>query len=258
MHLMDTLPTVIVFAGHDPCGGAGLVADIEALRAQDCHVLPIATAQTVQNTQYVSSFSVADTKLLREQFSALKEDIPIAACKIGMLGNADIANAVADCLQNVDDVPIVLDPVIKADQGGKLAEADLLDCIKTRLLPMTTLVTPNIPELNALSGSELDTEIAVKALLETGCKAVLLTGTHADTSDVVNRLFINDRVVPSAWPRLPNDYHGSGCTLASAITGRLAHHEELETAVEQGLRFTWQSLSAAYKIGKGQWIPRRS
>ena len=135
MHLLDTLPSVIVFAGHDPCGGAGLIADTETLRAQDCHALTIATAQTIQNTQQVVNFVPTDPKLLREQFLTLLEDTPIKVCKIGMLGSVDIANAVADCLNELPDVPVVLDPVIKADQGGQLAEQGLIECIKTRLLP---------------------------------------------------------------------------------------------------------------------------
>lgn len=257
MHLLDTVPAVLVFAGHDPCGGAGLVADIEALRAQDCHALPIATAQTVQNTQQVIEFVTSDTELIRRQFAALLKDVPIAACKIGMLGSADIANVVADCLEDIPDVPVVLDPVIKADQGGKLAEPDLLKCIKTRLLPMTTLITPNIAELQALTETGMGIETAVKSLLNMGSKAVLLTGTHSDTPNVINRLFVNGETISSNWPRLPNEYHGSGCTLASAIAGQLAYKKSIEKAVEEGLRFTWQSLDTANKIGKGQWIPRR-
>ena len=104
----------------------------------------------------------------------------------------------------------------------------------------------------------MPTETAIQSLLASGCKAVLLTGTHADTTDVINTLFTNEQMISSNWPRLPNHYHGSGCTLASAIAGQLAHEKSIEHAVEQGLRFTWQALDAAYKIGKGQWIPRRS
>lgn len=257
MHLLDTLPVVLVFSGHDPSAGAGQIADMQALRAQDCHALTITTAQTVQNTCNVSRFVSSDAGLVREQFDALINDVPIAACKIGMLGSAEIADTVADCLQQLSDVPVVLDPVIKADQGGELSSEGLLHIIKERLLPLTTLLTPNIPELMALTNPDMEIDAAAELLLATGCKSVLLTGTHAETDDVINRLFFDGRVTNSNWPRLPHDYHGSGCTLASAVAGRLAHQESIEQAVAQGLRFTWQSLDAAYKIGKGQWIPRR-
>jgi hydroxymethylpyrimidine/phosphomethylpyrimidine kinase len=252
------IPAVLVFGGHDPSGGAGIAADISTLLALGCHPVVVITAITVQNTTQLQRYQLLEPGLVAAQAEALLEDIPIAACKTGMLGSAAIVAAVAEAVTALSAVPLVVDPVLRADAGGLLGEPDLVAALQTALLPYAALATPNIDECRALT-STAEPDQAARELMARGCKNILVTGTHAPTPKVVHRLYQTSNETPeiSQWPRLSGIFHGSGCTLATAVAAHLAHGEAMADAVNHALEYTYQSLRSAYRSGSGQSIPQR-
>ncbi len=252
------IPAVLAFAGLDPSGGAGLQADIEAIASQGCHPCPVITIATVQDTVDVRALIAIDTAAIIEQARCILEDIPVAAIKIGLTGSTGAIEAIHGILVDYPEIPVVLDPVLAAGSGSPLANDDMREALLTLLVPQTTVLTPNVPEAGQLAPEADDEAAAAMALLERGAEYVLVTGTHADTPDVENRLYSNNRLLERfTWPRLPDAYHGSGCTLASAIAGLLAQGNEPVSAIHQAQEYTWQSLQQGYRIGMGQKIPNR-
>jgi hydroxymethylpyrimidine/phosphomethylpyrimidine kinase len=253
-----SLPVVLVLAGNDPTGGAGLQADIEAIASMGCHAAPVVTTVTVQDTADLKTLLPLTPGLVAAQARAVLEDIPVATVKIGLLGSVEVAEAIHTLLQDYPKLPVILDPVLRAGGGTDLANADLIDAIQTLLLPLTTVLTPNSLEARRLAPEADTLDACAMALLERGCRYVLITGTHEDTPRVVNKLYGNNRLLESfCWERLPDSYHGSGCTLASAIAGLVAQSQEYGSAIRQAQEYTWNTLAAGYRIGMGQRIPHR-
>lgn len=252
------IPVVLCFSGLDSTGGAGLQADIEAVASMGCHAAPVATALTVQDTTRVIDFTPVAMAQLVAQARAVLEDMPVAVIKIGMLGDRQVAEAIHSILVDYPDIPVVLDPVLTGGDGSPLAREGLLDALHSLLLPEVTVLTPNSLEARALAPEADDLEACGQELLEAGCDFVLLTGTHEDARHVENRLFGNHRLLETfTWERLPNQYHGSGCTLAAAIAGLLAQGLEPFTAIHEAQEYTWEALSHGYRVGMGQWLPNR-
>jgi hydroxymethylpyrimidine/phosphomethylpyrimidine kinase len=243
-------PLVLSFAATDPTGGAGLQADVLTLAALGCHPLSVATAITVQDTHGVSRVQALDAALVTEQAERLLSELQVAAFKIGVVASAAIASAIAALLAALPRVPVVLDPVLASGRGDSLADAAVLAAMRERLLPRTTVLTPNTLEARALGG--------VTECLARGCQYVLVTGTHADTPEVVNTLHGAGGIVrEDRWPRLPGSYHGSGCTLASAIAARLAHGDAVPEAVRAAQDYTWHALERGFRPAGGQYLPVR-
>lgn len=254
---MHAKPVVLVIAGHDPVGGAGVQADIEACAALGCHAATAITALTVQDTRNVSDFTVTPPSLLRAQLAAILGDLRPSAVKIGMIGSADNAREIVAALRAHPQLPVVLDPVLVAGGGGSLARADLLQVLLDELLPLATLATPNGPEARTLAGSE-DLVTCAQRLLDTGLQHLLVTGGHEAGAEVISRLY--DRrgeMAAHAVPRLPGDYHGSGCTLAAACAALLARGRDLPVAVSEAIDFVRDALMQAQHPGHGQAIPDR-
>lgn len=250
-------PIVLCVGGHDPTGGAGLSADAEAIRAAGGHALGLVTCLTVQSTAGVSGVLPQSPTQIEAQWQTLVADSPIAAIKIGLLGHAALAQTVAALVQRHGDCPIVLDPVMASGRGDRLADAALSEQLRNHLPRLCTLITPNLPEAQALAGADTPAACA-NVLLQTGCRWVLITGTHADSTEVINHLYGHDGYYESwRWPRLPHAYHGSGCTLASAIAARLAGGMGLVEAVAEAQAYTWQTLRQARRTGRGQLTPNR-
>ena len=251
-------PVVLVFAGHDPTGGAGIQADIESLASQGCHAATVITALTVQNTQTVHEFHAVDPGLAIDQANSILADLPIAAIKIGMVGTREMAHAIHTILVQHPDLPVILDPVLRGGGGGSLSDPQLTDAIREELLPIATLATPNSLEARQLSALDNPLSDCANKILAAGCRGVLVTGTHESDDDVVHTLYRptgGNRVY--RCPRLPGEFHGSGCTLSSAIAGRIARGETLEAAVTHAQEYTWSTLRHAIRPGKGQQLPDR-
>ncbi|VAW86473.1 Hydroxymethylpyrimidine phosphate kinase ThiD [hydrothermal vent metagenome] len=251
-------PVVMTFAGNDATGGAGIQADIETLASMGCHAAPVITAITVQDTQSVKSYFPIEASTVIAQARTVLEDIPIAAFKIGMLGSVNNAEAIQMVIQDYPDIPVVLDPILVSGNGDPLSDNKIQDALSNLLIPLTTVLTPNSLEAKALA-TEADTlDACAQKLLDRGCEFVLVTGTHESTPNVNNSLFGNHRLLETfSWERLPFHYHGSGCTLASAIAGLLAQGLEPFTAIHEAQEYTWETLNYGYRIGMGQHIPNR-
>jgi hydroxymethylpyrimidine/phosphomethylpyrimidine kinase len=243
-------PIVLTFAASDPTGGAGLQADTLTLAALGCHPLSVLTALTVQDTSGVQHVETISAELVTRQASRVLAEMRVSAFKVGVLASADNVRAVAAIAQAHSHVPLVLDPVLASGRGDRLATDGARAALLEVLVPRATVLTPNTLEAEALGG--------VRALLERGCGYVLLTGTHAKTADVANQLHdARGLVREDRWPRLPGSYHGSGCTLASALAAYLAHGRPVPEAAAAAQDFTWRTLSKAFTPGSGQAIPNR-
>ncbi|MFC0709676.1 bifunctional hydroxymethylpyrimidine kinase/phosphomethylpyrimidine kinase [Azorhizophilus paspali] len=258
MNTTNSRPIVLCLSGHDPSGGAGLQADIEALLAQGCHAAPAVTALTVQDTRDVSDFRVLDPAWVLAQAEAVIADLPVAAIKLGMLGSLEMVDTVTGIVRRLPGVPLVCDPVLRAGGGGALGRDEVAQAIRERLLPLCRIATPNLPEARLLAElPEGSADACAERLLE-HCEHLLITGGHGDESAVHNRLYARDGDRQTfTCVRLPGSYHGSGCTLASALAGRLALGEQLASAVRSALDYTWRTLRDAEAPGHGQYLPRR-
>ncbi|MDH5257989.1 MAG: hydroxymethylpyrimidine/phosphomethylpyrimidine kinase [Gammaproteobacteria bacterium] len=254
----QALPVVLVFAGNDPTGGAGIQADIETLASMGCHAAPVITAITIQDTQDVQGYFPLDMATIVEQARTVLEDMPIAAVKIGMLGSVDAIEAVATILEDYPGLPVIFDPVLASGGGAELADAEMIEEIVRLLLPKTTILVPNSLEARSLAREADVLDACAHELLDMGCEYVLITGSHEATEKVENIFYGNDRVLDSfSWERLEGSYHGSGCTLASAIAGLMAQGLDPLSAVHEAQEYTWKSLEGGYRIGMGQLLPDR-
>jgi hydroxymethylpyrimidine/phosphomethylpyrimidine kinase len=255
-------PIVLSFAGADPTGGAGIQADLLTLSSMGCHALTVVTAITVQDTAGVEDMLPIDADWVMDQARVLLEDMPVAAFKIGLVGSVENCGAIAEVVSDYPDVPLVLDPVLASGRGEEMATDDLIEAIRELLIPQTTIITPNSLEARRLADDggdeERSLEDCAKRILEMGCEYVLITGTHENTPQVINTLYGQQGVIRSdSWQRLPGSYHGSGCTLASAIAATLANGLDIPEAVREAQEYTWQTLNAGFRPGMGQHIPDR-
>ena len=255
-------PIVLSFAGTDPTGGAGIQADLLTLSSMGCHALTVVTAITVQDTAGVEDVLPIDADWVSDQARVLLEDMPVAAFKIGMVGSVENCAAIAEVVSDYPDVPLILDPVLASGRGDEMATEDMIDAMRELLIPQTTIITPNSLEARRLAddGSDEERTLADCAMriLEMGCEYVLITGTHENTPQVVNTLYGQQGVIRTdSWQRLPGSYHGSGCTLASAIAATLANGLDIPEAVREAQEYTWQTLNAGFRPGMGQHIPDR-
>jgi len=260
--MSHTPPIVLTFAASDPSSGAGMQADLLTLASMGCHPVSVLTAITVQDTLGVEDVQSLDVDLVVAQARALLEDMPVAVFKIGMLGSLENIAAIAEIVSDYPDVPLILDPVLASGRGDELASDEMLGAMLDLLIPQTTLLTPNSLEARRLAQFESDEEFnlgeCAHRLIDGGCEYVLITGTHENTPQVVNVLYGQGGVLRSdTWQRLSGNYHGSGCTLASAIAASVAHGLDIAEAVKEAQEYTWQALSAGFRPGMGQYIPDR-
>jgi hydroxymethylpyrimidine/phosphomethylpyrimidine kinase len=248
-------PVVLAIGGHDPCGGAGIQADIEAINANGGYPATLVTALTAQSTVRFVECIATDAQALLRQASMLMDDMPVRAIKLGLIPDASVGGALAGLLAGAGGIPIVLDPVMAAGAGDRILGPDMLETLRS-LLPLSTIVTPNTDEACAL-GESRDPGEAARRMLDLGAPFVLLTGTHAASDDVVNALYSPTGGKRWRWPRLPHVYHGSGCTLAAALATWLAHGADIDSAASLAQEYTWQSLRNGLRLGRGQYHPSR-
>lgn len=258
MSLTTSLPVVMSFSGADATGGAGIQADIEAIISMGAHACPVITAITVQDTQNLQRFKAVEASLIIEQARAVLEDMPVHVFKLGMLGSVENIEVLHSLLLDYPDIPVVLDPVLAAGGGGEISSTQMIDAMAELLFPLTTVITPNSVEARKLAHNADSLDACAVELQELGCEYVLITGGHENTQHIENRLYANNRLLETfSWERLPNSYHGSGCTLASTIAALLAQGLEPFMAIHEAQQYTWETLKQSYRLGMGQWHPNR-
>ena len=258
--MSSRIPAVLAIAASDPTGGAGLQADLLTLSSLGCHALSVVTGLTVQDTRGVESMFVIDSALVERQARHLLQDMAVAAFKVGVVGSADNARVIAAILAEHQGVPVVFDPVLASGRGDALADGETMEVFRSALLPCTTVLTPNSLEARRLAGAAPGAALSecARELTKLGCKFALVTGTHEKGPEVVNTLYdVRGVLREDRWQRLPGSYHGSGCTLASAIAASLAKGNPAEQAARQAQEYTWKSLAAGFSPGRGQAIPDR-
>lgn len=219
--------------------------------------MPVVTCLTVQDTSNVYGADAIDASLIRKQLECIAGDAPIHAIKTGALGNAAIVDVLVDFAKQRPDIPLITDPVIKAAGGGDLADDELISAMKDRLFPLTEVITPNGIELCML-GDHKNGAQAANNLLNTGCTSVLATGGHGTGTHIVNTLY-SRASEPLQWEieRMGGEYHGTGCTLAAAISAGRASGLAQQEAIAQAQNYVRHAIMNALEVGKGQPVPNR-
>lgn len=253
-------PVVLTISGHDPTGGAGVQADIETFISHGCHPCSILTCLTVQDSTTVHQLIPLDAKQLSEQARILFNDMNITAIKIGLTGSPACVTAIATVLKQHPHIPVIFDPVLASGDGTALTDDALLDAIKDELIPLTTVLTPNTLEASQLAAlpETATTESLGLALLNLGTNYVLITGGHNSGAVISNQLFYNNQLAEAfEWPRRTGEFHGTGCTLASAIAARMAQSDSVPKAIQHAQAYTDNAIQHAQAIGQGQLFPNR-
>ena len=250
------IPNVLTIAGTDPTGGAGIQADLKAFSAHGAYGMSVVTAVVAQNTRGVGSIVAMEPEFVAEQIAAVFEDVRVDAVKIGMVANADIADAITQSLDKYTQCPVVLDPVMVAKSGDHLMKQDDVEAIRERLVPRATLITPNLPEASVLLGRDVEMSsleemhASLEQLRALGSEWVLLKGGHLGGEESIDILTGHETVELTA-PRVDtiND-HGTGCTLSAAIAALLPRHGYID-AVRQAKKYLTAALRHADELEVG-------
>ena len=262
MNLRKTYPVVLSIAGSDSSGGAGIQADLKTFSALGVYGATAITAITAQNTQGVHSQLAIDPQMVYDQIVAVIDDLHPSYIKIGMLSNADIVRVVAWALSRYS-IPVILDPVIVSSTGHRLLSIEAQEVVKSQLLPLSTLVTPNIPEMEALTNISLncyENKVqASKILFDYGAKAILLKGGHEEGDTKSDILFTNSKsgiesAIFTSESITTRNTHGTGCTLSSAITAFMARGYDIVEAITEAKRFITEAIRSGADIEIGHGI----
>jgi hydroxymethylpyrimidine/phosphomethylpyrimidine kinase len=249
-------PIALTIAGSDSGGGAGIQADLKTFHARGVHGLSVIAAITSQNTRGVTAVHAVPQAHIRSQLAAVFDDFPIGAVKTGMLGSAATTRLVARQMQRRKPAWLVVDPVMIATSGARLLDEDAVEAMLLELIPLADILTPNIPEAEALLGWPIrkpaDFDRAGLALLELGARSVLLKGGHAGGATVVDRYYDARGVLELRHPRLKLEGHGTGCTLASVLAAELAKGRSPRSAVRHATAYVYRALQRAYRPGGGK------
>jgi hydroxymethylpyrimidine/phosphomethylpyrimidine kinase len=249
---------VLSIAGVDPSGGAGILADVKTFSALGAYGTAVLTALTAQNTRGVSGVEPVSPAFVRAQLDALLGDVRIDAIKLGMLANAEVARAVAERLER-SNVPVIVDPVMVAKSGDSLLDESAIETLRRRVLPLATIITPNLPEAGVLLGRSPPTTLAemrdaARDLGALGPRHVLIKGGHLGGADSPDVWFDGQRTLDLPATRVPTqNTHGTGCTLSAAITALLPQRPDIEAAVRDAKAYVTLALraSSALSVGNG-------
>lgn len=254
-----TTPVALTIAGSDSSGGAGIQADLKSFAALGVYGASAITALTAQNTRGVTGIHAVPAEFLTAQIDAVFSDLEVGAVKIGMVAQAASISAIASALSRWAPRHIVLDPVMVATSGDRLLASDAVDALRTRLMPLASVITPNLPEAAAL----LDEPVAVneaeiarqgQRLLTLGCRAVLIKGGHGGGAESTDHLITSEKSIALAAPRVATrNTHGTGCSLSAAVAAGLAKGEDLESAVRSAKAWISTAIAAAdrFSVGHG-------
>jgi hydroxymethylpyrimidine/phosphomethylpyrimidine kinase len=254
-HNGNTPPILLTIAGFDPSCGAGIAADLKTFAAHGCYGVAAITSITVQNTQEVADVQNTPAATLRAQLEVLARDSEIAAVKIGMLGNRGNAAVVAEFLDAHNFAHVVHDPVMKSSSGTELLDAAGVKFVSTELLKRASVITPNVPEAEILSGLTIkdlsDMEAAARKIVEMGARAVIVKGGHMERA--IDLLFDGTEVIPLLGDRVKEEtLHGTGCAFASAIAAQLATGRPLSEAAMLAKAYVTKAIEKSYPTGKGR------
>ena len=253
-------PIALTIAGSDPSGGAGIQADLKTFTALGVYGASVITALTAQNTRGVTGVMKVPADFIAAQFDAVTSDLAIGAIKTGMLADTETVASVSTLLSRLRGIPIVVDPVMVATSGDRLLDENAVAAVRERLIPLASLITPNLPEAAALLSTEVarsDAELTeqAEALLQLGCAAVLIKGGHGCGDEAVDLLVTasGDCLRLSAPRIAKRNTHGTGCTLAAAIAANLASGRALTDSVQTAKAFVWSAINSAatQQIGGG-------
>jgi hydroxymethylpyrimidine/phosphomethylpyrimidine kinase len=249
-------PTVLIIAGSDPYGGAGIQADIKTIHANGGYAFSVSTALTAQNSQGVHSVNIVDASIVKNQIEAILDDMEIDSIKIGMLGSREIVQVVIDSIKKYQLKNIVLDTVIVSSSGKRLLDNSALDIFISQLVPIVDIITPNLLEINTLTnnkfdGLEQEIKLMSQALFNIGAKSVLIKGGHFQNKrqsiDILTKPNQANEIFNS--PRIDTTHtHGTGCTLSSAIATYLAQGKELTRSVKLAKYYLTKSLKLSKKL----------
>ncbi|WP_027579941.1 bifunctional hydroxymethylpyrimidine kinase/phosphomethylpyrimidine kinase [Bradyrhizobium sp. Ai1a-2] len=252
-------PIALTIAGSDSSGGAGIQADLKTFAALGVYGASVITALTAQNTMGVRGIHQVPAEFVTAQIDAVFSDLAVGAVKIGMVAELSIIDAIAAGLERWSPRHIVFDPVMVATSGDRLLAAEAVDALRTRLIPLASLITPNLPEAAALldepmASDEAAIESQGRRLLALGCQAVLIKGGHRQGSESIDYLVDADSAIMLAAPRINTaNTHGTGCSLSSAIAAGLAKGEDMASAVRNAKRWISAAIEAAdrFTVGHG-------
>ncbi|MBV9461127.1 MAG: bifunctional hydroxymethylpyrimidine kinase/phosphomethylpyrimidine kinase [Bradyrhizobium sp.] len=255
-----TTPIALTIAGSDSSGGAGIQADLKTFAALGVYGASAITALTAQNTKGVTGIHVVPAEFLRAQIDAVFADLEVGAVKIGIVAQLASIDAIVDALKHWSPKHVVLDPVMVATSGGRLLAAEAVEALRQKLIPLATIITPNLPEAAALLDEPVATSVAAiesqgQKLLSLGCPAVLIKGGHGAGSESTDYLIRASGSVALSAPRVATqNTHGTGCSLSSAIAAELAKGAELEIALRNAKDFISVAIAAAdrFTVGHGQ------
>lgn len=255
--IMNRYPTILIIAGSDSCGGAGIQADIKTCAALGVYASTAITAVTAQNTLGVRDVMPVTPAVVQAQMQAVLEDLQVDAVKIGMLCNAGIACAVAEVLRQYAGIPVILDPVMLSTSGHTLLEPAAVEAVRRELFPLATLLTPNSLEASMLAGTEIaatgDMPAAARRLMDDGCHAVLIKGGHLQGHEATDMLFVpgSELVAYSAPACRTRNTHGTGCTLSSAIAAFVALGHSLPQAVGAAKEYVSHAIACGARAFAG-------
>ena len=251
------LPIVLTIGGHDPTGGAGIIKDIEAIKSNNCHAVSLVSCLTCQNTYQFKNIVPVDSLLFSEQADVLLSGVQINTVKIGAISSLDLVEIVKiSILDRLENIKVILDPVIKSSTQGTLADQATIDGLKSIIFPKSYLITPNLEEAKILSGKN-DLNSALEVLFSFSPKYILVKDIEDSKEKIVNQLYSQDGLVRS-WSnrRLKGNFHGTGCYLASSIASLIASSETIETSIQLAQLNTLKAIKNSIKIGQGQRILR--
>ena len=252
-----TIPIALTIAGSDSSGGAGIQADLKSFAALGVYGASVITALTAQNTRGVTGIHQVPAEFVTAQIDAVFDDLDVLAVKIGMVADLAVIDAIAAGLRKWSPKHVVLDPVMVATSGDRLLATEAIDALRTKLFPLASLITPNMPEAAALlnepiAASEAAIESQGKRLLAMGCPAVLIKGGHGQGAESIDYLVSGRGTIALAAPRIATlNTHGTGCSLSSAIAAGLAKGADMETAVRQAKAWVSAAIAAADRLGVG-------
>lgn len=249
-------PTALTIAGSDSGGGAGIQADLKTFLACRVHGMSAITAVTVQNSLGVSGFYELPPHAVAEQIESVATDIGVDAAKTGMLASAEIMSSIAATVRNLSIAPLVVDPVAASQHGDALLRPDAIEALREEIIPLASLITPNLGEVRLLTGVEVrtraDMDAAAQALHALGPAWVLVKGGHLPEGDAIDLLFDGTSSIELTAPRRVTDHtHGSGDTLAAAIAAGLARGLDMPSAVRAGKDYITSAIAGSFPLGKG-------